>query len=210
MTREELICFKYGQAAKRADLPANLCCDTKMAEMISPCRTPQDCMQNLRNMTAWYVGHLKQFIEEGNLLDDVQFKNYASNLLPDASDDAANLWVRHAKQQLEQENYVSYFRDIDPLTAASQWFESYLAGLINARMELGLDSATRMYNFGMIDFCLGFPGYQEAIIRSLEYTDAKFAKQMMESPQDFDFKIETYPQLEDAWGRYDSAPVLTM
>ena len=195
MIREEKECFQYGQTAAVKQLPFAPCYDAQMKRMVSENGTPLGEEHSGRNMTAWAAGYLKQYLSDGNPLDEAYFRSAAITFFPHGEDKAADMWVKFAQERVELGQYVDFVEGSADM-AVSRWYDTLMAGLFRARENHGEEIAGKLYGLAADGLCLYPYEMEEAAEQIKQGADFETLCQLMRDGY-LDGPPPFFPKLEE-------------
>lgn len=165
MTKEEKICFRLGQNASAAALPFAPCYDRNMDSMVSENRSECGLNRNSQNMSAWYMGYLRQYVLDGKLLNADMFQTAMIGMFPSAKEGAIQPWLQFLEDIAGNGQHVDFQEEPDPETAAAHWYDTLLAGFYGLKAKHGEAAAARTLELGLEGLCLYPYELEEATVQ---------------------------------------------
>lgn len=89
------------------------------------------------------LGHLRQYMADGALLDRDTFQKSMALLLPQADGAAIAKWADFAQECVDMGHYVDFVEGPGP-AALSRWFDTMLAGFIQLGEQFGPETAAQV------------------------------------------------------------------
>lgn len=155
MDAQEQTCFQYGKAAAVSGPQCAPCYDDRMNSMVTEARSEKAGLRSHRNMSAWTLGYLSQWLADGKLLDENLFRAGVTALFPASREGAALAWTVFTEYCVSEEQYVDFPEtEPDEATARSHWFDALLASFARLKQGHGDEIAQRVLELGMDGLCL--------------------------------------------------------
>ena len=153
MTREEKSCFQLGSCASAAGVPCAPCFDREMYRMVSEGRSERSAQRSKRNMSAWFMGYLHQYVRDGRLLNEAVFRGAMIGMFPSAKDGAIQPWIEFVNEITQRGQFVDP-QKTDSEAAKAHWYDALLAGFYQLKAEYGEASAAKTLELGLENLCL--------------------------------------------------------
>ena len=179
MTKEEKICFQLGHSASAADLPLAPVYDCNMNKMVSESRSERGHNRNYRNMSAWYMGYLRQYVLDGKPLNARMFEGFIIGMLPRSKEGAIQPWFDFIEDIAGNGQYVDFQEEPNLETAKAHWYDTFLAGFYKLKAEHGEVAAAKTLELGLEGLCLYPYELEEAAVQLSQGTSVEKLEQMM-------------------------------
>ena len=162
MDAQEQTCFQYGKMAAEAGTQCAPCYDDNMNGMVAEARSEKAGLRDQRNMSAWTLGYLSQWLAERKLLDEELFGAGVAALFPTAREGAVLAWSVFTECCVDEEQYVDFLEtEPDETIAQSRWFDTLLASFARLKQGYGDEIAQKVLDMGVDGLCL-YPFEMEA------------------------------------------------
>ena len=199
MTKEEKICFQLGRNASAADIQYAPCYDQNMRRMVSESRTERGMRRNTRNMSAWGMGYLHQYVADGKQLNAEMFRCAMIHICPNMKEGAVKPWLEFVEDIARRGQYVDFQEEPNLETAKAHWYDTVLAGFYQLKAEHGEAAATKTLELGLESLCLYPYELEEATVQlgqgaSLEKLGELMRDGLLES------ETAEFPKLRDVLG----------
>lgn len=167
MDAQEQTCFQYGKAASAAGLQGVPCYDPNMKGMVNDGLSEKASLRNHKNMSAWALGYISQWLEDGKLLNEGLFRLGVVALFPTSKEGAPLAWTVFTEYCVDEEQYVDFLEsEPDKATAQSHWFDALLASFVRLKQGHGEEIAQKVLELGVDGLCL-YPHEMEAGAREI-------------------------------------------
>ena len=199
MTKDEKLCFQFGRDASAANLPYAPVYDQNMHHMVSESHTERGLRRNTRNMSAWGMGYLHQYVADGKQLNADIFKGTIIQIFPDMKEGALQPWLDFLEDIAKGGQYADFQEEPDLETAKAHWYDTVLAGFYRLKAEYGEAAATKTLELGLENLCLYPYELEEATVQLGQGASPEKLGELM---RDGLLESETaeFPKLRDVLG----------